>query len=249
MPSSRSLPKICSTLIPRFTKGSTLHALPLREQITRDSRKSFTLLLMGAVLFVQLIACANVANLLLVRGAARTKEFGIRVALGAGRGRVVRQLLVESALIGLAGSAGGILFAFWGIDLMLSLIPVQIPFWLHINLDGRVFLFAIATGLLSSLLFGILPSLKVSRPNLTEVLKEGGRSSASGARGQRLRDYLVVTEVAVALVPHWREVLMRSYLNYQHTDLGVTTKNVLFPGRSARGTISRTAGCFPFLKS
>jgi putative ABC transport system permease protein len=212
---------------PAVYEGINFHALPLREQITRDSR-SLTLLLMGAVLFVQLIACANVANLLLVRGAARTKEFGIRVALGAGRGRIVRQLLVESALIGLAGSAGGILFAFWGIDLMLSLIPVEIPFWLHIDLDSRVFLFAIATGLLSSLLFGILPSLKVSRPNLTEVLKEGGRSSASGARGQRLRDYLVVTEVAVALVLLiGAGLLMRSYLNYQRTDLGVTTKNVL----------------------
>ncbi|HEY2800920.1 MAG TPA: ABC transporter permease [Chthoniobacterales bacterium] len=212
---------------PSVYQGIRLHAIPLRESITRDSR-TLTLLLMGAVLFVQLIACANVANLLLVRGAGRTKEFGIRVALGAGRGRIVRQLLVESALIGLAGSAGGILFAFWGIDLMLSLIPVTIPFWLHINLDSRVFVFAIATGLVSSVLFGLLPSLKVSKPNLTEVLKEGGRSSASGSRGQRLRDYLVVTEVAVALVLLiGAGLLMRSYLNYQHTDIGVTTKNVL----------------------
>lgn len=212
---------------PDIYEGSSFRAVPMRDEVTRDSR-NLTLLLMGAVLFVQLIACANVANLLLARGATRTKEFGIRVALGAGRGRVVRQLLVESGLIGLLGSAGGLLFAVWGIDLMLSLIPVPLPYWLHIALDYRVILFAIATGLVSSLLFGLLPALKISRPNLTDVLKEGGRSSAGGARGQRLRDYLVVAEVAIALVLLiGAGLLMRSFLNYQRTDVGVTTKNVL----------------------
>ncbi|MGH7938394.1 MAG: FtsX-like permease family protein, partial [Bryobacteraceae bacterium] len=199
----------------------------MRDELTQDSR-TITLLLMGAVLFVQLIACANVANLVLARGATRTKEFGIRVALGAGRGRLVRQLLVESALIGLAGSVGGLLFAVWGIDLMLSLIPVEIPFWIHINLDGGVVVFAIATGLVSSLLFGLLPALRVSHPNLTEVLKEGGRSSSGGARGQRLRDYLVVSEVAFALILLiGAGLLMRSFLNLERADVGIVSKNVL----------------------
>lgn len=212
---------------PDIYAGSSFRAVPMRDEVTKDSR-TLTLLLMGAVLFVLLIACANVANLLLARGATRTKEFAIRAALGAGRSRVVRQLLVESALIGLLGSAGGLLFSVWGIDLMLSLIPVPLPYWLHITLDYRVILFAIATGLVSSLLFGLIPALKVSRPNLTEVLKEGGRSSAGGARGQRVRDYFIVAEVAIALVLLiGAGLLMRSFLNLERTDVGVTTQNIL----------------------
>ena len=212
---------------PDVYEGSSFRAVPMRDEVTKDSR-TLTLLLMGAVLFVQLIACANVANLLLARGATRTKEFGIRVALGAGRARVVRQLLVESALIGFLGSVGGLLFAVWGIDLMLSLIPVPLPYWLQITLDGRVILFAIAAGLVSSLFFGLLPALRVSRPNLVEVLKEGGRSSAGGSRGQRMRDYLVVAEVAIALVLLiGAGLLMRSFLNYQRADVGIATKDIL----------------------
>ncbi|MEO6872771.1 MAG: ABC transporter permease [Chthoniobacterales bacterium] len=212
---------------PDIYSGSSFRAVPMRDEMTQNSR-AMTLLLMGAVLFVQLIACANIANLLLARSATRTKEFGIRIALGASRGRLVRQLLVESALIGLAGSVGGLLFAVWGIDLMLSLIPVTIPFWIHINLDARVVVFAIATGLVSSLLFGLLPALRVSRPNLTEVLKEGGRTSSGGARGQRLRDYLVVSEVAFALILLiGAGLLMRSFLNLERADVGIVSKNVL----------------------
>ena len=123
---------------PDVNKGSTFRVLPLREVYTRDAR-TLTLLLMGAVLFVHLIACANVANLLLARGATRAKEFGIRIALGANRRRVVRQLLIESALIGIAGAAGGLIIAVWGIDLMVSMISVPLPFWLHFDLDFRVF--------------------------------------------------------------------------------------------------------------
>lgn len=212
---------------PDVYKGSVFHALPMREEVTRDSR-AITLLLMGAVLFVHLIACANVANLLLARGATRTREFGIRVALGAGRLRLVRQLLVESALIGFIASAAGLLFAVWGIDVMVSLIPVQIPYWVRIDLDYRVVLFAVGTGMISSLLFGLAPALKISRPQLTEVLKEGGRTSAGGTRGQRLRDYLVVGEVAIALVLLiGAGLLMRSFLNLQRTDIGIETKNLL----------------------
>ena len=212
---------------PDINKGSLFRAVPLREEYVRES-KGLTLLLMGAVLFVHLIACANVANLLLARGATRSKEFGIRVALGANRSRVVRQLLIESLLIGFTGSAGGLLFAVWGIDLMISMIPVQLPFWLRFDLDFRVFLFAVSTGLLSGLLFGLLPALRVSQPNLTEVLKEGGRTSAGGARGQRVRDWLVVAEVAIALILLiGAGLMMRSFVKLQHADLGIDAKNVL----------------------
>jgi len=212
---------------PDVYKGSVFRAVPMREAFAREA-KGLTLLLMGAVLFVHLIACANVANLLLARGAARTKEFGIRVALGANRARVVRQLLVESMLLGAAGSAGGLLFAVWGIDLMCTMIPVTMPFWLKFDIDARVFLFALGTGVFSSLLFGLFPALRVSHPNLTEVLKEGGRTAMGGARGQRIRDWLVMTEVAIALVLLiGAGLMMRSFMKLQHTDIGIDPKNVL----------------------
>ena len=212
---------------PDIYKGSTFHAVPMREFYARDA-KALTLLLMGAVLFVHLIACANVANLLLARGATRTKEFGIRLALGANRSRIVRQLLIESLLIGIAGAAGGLLIAVWGIDLMVSMISVPLPFWLRFDLDLRVFFFAVSAGLISGLLFGLLPALRVSRPNLTEVLKEGGRTTAGGARGQRIRDWLVVAEVAIALILLiGAGLMMRSFLKLQRMDTGIEAKNLL----------------------
>ncbi len=212
---------------PDVNKGSTFRALPLREVYTRDAR-TLMLLLMGAVLFVHLIACANVANLLLARGATRAKEFGIRIALGANRRRVVRQLLIESALIGIAGAAGGLIIAVWGIDLMVSMISVPLPFWLHFDLDFRVFFFAVAAGLISGIFFGLLPALRVSRPNLTEVLKEGGRSAMGSVRGQRLRDWLVVAEVAIALILLiGAGLMMRSFVKLQQMDTGIEAKNLL----------------------
>lgn len=212
---------------PKIYEGSTFRAIPLREQFIEDS-KWLTLVLMGAVLFVHLIACANVANLLLARGATRTREFGIRTALGATPHRIVRQLLVESAVLGLAGCATGLIVATWGIDLMVSLIPVSLPFWLHFGLDLRVVLFALGTGLVPSLFFGLLPALRVSRPELTEVLKEGGRNATGGGRGQRLRDWLIVSEVAVALTLLIGAGLMiRSFLQYQRADLGMNPSGVL----------------------
>ncbi len=212
---------------PDIYKGSTFQAVPMREYYSRDA-KALTLLLMGAVLFVHLIACVNVANLLLARGATRTKEFGIRLALGANRARVVRQLLIESLVIGIAGAAGGLLFAVWGIDLMVAMISVPVPFWLRFDLDFRVFFFAVSVGLFSGLLFGVLPALRVSRPNLTEVLKEGGRTAAAGVLGQRIRDWLVVVEVAVALVLLiGAGLMMRSFVKLQRMDAGIDAKNVL----------------------
>ena len=212
---------------PDIYSGSSFRAVPMRESFTRNSR-TLTLLLMGAVLFVHLIACVNVANLLLARGATRTKEFGIRVALGANRSQIVRQLLIESLLIGFGGAAGGLLIAVWGIDLMCAMISVPLPFWLRFDIDFRVFFFAVSAGLLSGLLFGLLPALRVSRPNLTEVLKEGGRTAAGGARGQRIRDYLVVAEVAVALVLLiGAGLMMRSFIKLQNMDTGIVARNVL----------------------
>jgi putative ABC transport system permease protein len=211
---------------PDTNTGCHARLKPMREEAVKDS-KILTLLLMGAVLFVHLIACANVANLLLARGATRTKEIGIRLALGASRSDVIRQLLTEAVLLGIFGSALGLLFAVWGVDLMVKAIPVDIPFWMSFELDWRVFSFAIGLGILSSLLFGIFPSLQASRPQLSGILKEGGRTSAGGARAQRARSALVVAEVALALVLLVGAGLtLRTFMKLQHTQIGINPSNL-----------------------
>jgi putative ABC transport system permease protein len=211
---------------PDTNGGSGVHVKPFREEMVKDF-KTLTLLVMGAVLFVHLIACANVANLLLARGATRAKEIAIRLALGASRSQIVRQLLGESLLLGIAGSALGLIFAVWGVDLMLSAIPTEIPYWIRFDFDWRVFLFAIGLGAASSLFFGLFPALQVSRPHLVDVLKEGGRSGV-GVKGQRLRSSLVVAEVALALILLiGAGLMMRSFMKLQQTKIGADPSQTL----------------------
>src|SRR5213080_35825 len=183
---------------PQTNTGGSVRVKFFREEAVKDA-KTLTLLLMGAVLFVHLIACANVANLLLARGASRAREIGIRLALGAGRRVIVRQLLTESLVLGIAGSALGLFLATWGIDLVMRAIPVELPYWIRFDFDWRVFIFALALGVGSAVLFGLFPALQASRPQLVDAIKEGGRSGIGG-RGQRVRNGLVVAEVALALV-------------------------------------------------
>jgi putative ABC transport system permease protein len=183
---------------------------------------------MGAVLFVHLIACANVANLLLARGATRGKEIGIRLALGASRRQIVRQLLAESMVLGMVGSALGLLFAVWGVDLMLTALPNEVPFWIRFDFDWRIFSFALGIGALSSVLFGLLPALQASHPHLVDILKEGGRTGGGGAKGQRVRNSLVIAEVALALVLLiGAGLMMRSFLKLQKTDIGMDPSSTL----------------------
>src|SRR5262249_32734022 len=137
---------------PQTNTGGSVRVRYFREEAVKDS-KTLTLLLMGAVLFVHLIACVNVANLLLARGASRAPEIGIRLALGAGRRVVVRQLLSESLVLGIAGCALGLLLSVWGIDLVMRAIPVEMPFWIRFEFDWRVFTFALALGVGSAVLF------------------------------------------------------------------------------------------------
>ncbi|HMJ07193.1 MAG TPA: ABC transporter permease, partial [Chthoniobacterales bacterium] len=185
-----------ATQYPQTNSGSTARVRPLREEMTRNF-KALTLLVLGAVLFVHLIACANVANLLLARGATRAKEIGVRIALGASRSQIVRQLLTESVVLSAAGCALGLVFAVWGVDLMLTGVPSEIPYWIHFDFDWRVFAFALGLGAVSSIIVGLMPALQASRPHLLEVLKDGGRSGGGGsARSQRVRNALVVSEVA-----------------------------------------------------
>ena len=156
------------------------------------------LTLLCAVGFVLLIACVNVANLLMVRSAGRAREFAVRAALGAGRGRIIRQLLTESMLLALVGGGLGLLFAAWTTRLAVQRLPEQLPRAAEIGMDWRVFAFTAVIALFSGILFGLTPALRVSRPDLRESLKEGGRGS-TGSR-QRLREGLVVAEMAMALV-------------------------------------------------
>jgi putative ABC transport system permease protein len=211
---------------PNTNTGCSVHVKPFREQMVKNF-KTLTLLVMGAVLFVHFIACANVANLLLARGATRAKEIAIRLALGASRGQIVRQLLNESFVLGIAGSALGLIFAVWGVDLMLTALPNEIPYWIRFDFDWRIFLFAIGIGALSSVLFGLFPALQASRPHLVDVLKEGGRSGG-GAKSQRVRSLLVVAEVALALILLiGAGLMMRSFMKLQQTDLGMDPSHTL----------------------
>lgn len=212
---------------PETNSGSSVVVRPWREELVKNF-SMLTILVLGAVLFVHLIACANVANLLLARGATRAKEIGVRIALGASRGQIVRQLLTESILLSLIGCLLGLLFAVWGVDLMLSAIPTEIPAWIRFDFDWRIFAFAIGLGAISSLLVGLIPALQSSQPNLLEVLKEGGRGGGSGPRSQRMRNALIVGEVALALILLiGAGLMMRSFLNLERTDIGADTSNTL----------------------
>ncbi|MDP9100059.1 MAG: ABC transporter permease, partial [Verrucomicrobiota bacterium] len=212
---------------PETNSGCGVHVTPFREEMVRNF-KTLTLLVMGAVLFVHLIACANVANLLLARGATRAKEVGIRLALGASRRQIIRQLLAESIVLGMVGSALGLLFAVWGVDLMLTALPNEVPYWIHFDFDWRVFSFALGIGAFSSILFGLLPALQASNPRLVDALKEGGRTGAGGMKGQRMRNSLVIAEVALALVLLiGAGLMMRSFMYLQKTDIGMDPSRTL----------------------
>src|SRR2546421_3034677 len=212
---------------PDTNTGVSVHVASFREENVRNF-KTLTLLVMGAVLFVHLIACANVANLLLARGATRAKEIGIRLALGASRRQIVRQLLSESLVLGFAGSALGLIFAVWGVDLILTALPNEVPYWIRFDFDWRVFSFALGIGAVSSVLFGLLPAFQASNPQLVDALKEGGRTGAGGMKGQRMRNSLVVAEVALALVLLiGAGLMMRSFMHLQKTDIGMHPSRTL----------------------
>ncbi len=210
---------------PEVDKDTGIALIPLKQAVVGDVRPSL-LVLMAAVGFVLLIACVNVANLSLARSTGRTHEFAIRAALGANRGRVVRQLLTESLLLALAGGGLGLLVASWGMRAALNVLPEALPRAEEVQLDGRVLLFTLAAAVLAGILFGLAPALKTSRADLQETLKEGGRG-LSGAR-HRAQSVFVVVEMALALVLLAGAGLMiRSLSKLWRIDPGFHPHNVL----------------------
>jgi putative ABC transport system permease protein len=212
-----------------YTGGFTLEAraLALPELVVGQTR-TLVLILLGAVAFVLLIACANVANLLLSRAASRRKEIAIRTALGAGRGRLVRQFLTESVILALLGGVVGIALAWWGLRALVMLMPASIPVTSEINVDLRVLSFAAALSLLTGVVFGLFPALAASRGSTSARLNETGRSSTAGKQRNRLRSVLATAEVALALVlVVGAGLLIRSFAALRNTDPGFRPEHAL----------------------
>ncbi len=199
---------------------------PLLEDYVGELKPAL-LLLAGAVGFVLLIACANVANLLLARASARRQELAVRLALGAGRGRLLRQLLTESVLLALAGGLAGLLLATWGVQLLLRFVPDNLPRLSAVSLDGRVLAFTALASLLTGIIFGLAPALQATQGDVNEALRESGRTG-TGARQQRLRNAFVVAEIALALVLLTGAGLtLRSFWRLQAVEPGFNPDGVL----------------------
>ena len=200
---------------------------PLHEQVVGAIRPAL-LVLLGAVAFVLLIACANVANLLLARAAARQKEIALRLALGASRSRMIRQFLTESVLLALLGGGVGLIFSLAGLSVLKRFIPPDITLGDAISIDAPVLLFTLLVSGLTGVIFGLAPAFHAVRSNLNDTLKESGRDSAAGARGNRLRNILVVVEVAVSFILLiGAGLLINSFMHLRNLNPGFRTDHLL----------------------
>jgi putative ABC transport system permease protein len=211
---------------PESNKGVGINLVSLTDQVVGDIRPGL-LVLLGAVGFVLLIACVNIANLLLARGSGRAREIAVRMALGAMRQRVIQQLLTESVLLAAIGGALGVLLGVWGVAALVAAAPDGAPRLNEVGLDGTVLGFAILLTLLTGVFFGLAPALQASHAEFTTALKEGARGTAGGA-GHRARRTLIVAEIAVALVLLVGSgLLLRTFLRLQAFDLGFDPQRVL----------------------
>jgi putative ABC transport system permease protein len=211
---------------PDSNSGVGITIIGLKERVVGET-KTALIVLLAAVALVLLIACANVANLLLARASVREKEIAVRAALGAGRLRLIRQLLTESVLLGLIGGVLGLLLAFWMVEFLVRLSPDGTPRVNEIGIDAQVLAFTIAIAVLTGLVFGLVPALQSSKPNLNQTLKEG-RGAGEATRRRRLRNVLVVAEIALALMLMvGAGLLMKSFYNLIHVDPGFNATNVV----------------------
>jgi putative ABC transport system permease protein len=207
------------------TAGQYFRLVPMKQHLVDQVRPTI-LALMGSVIFLLLIACANVANLMLVRAASRERELAVRAALGAGWWQLVRQTLAEAIVVAALGTIIGVGLAYLGIRQLLAIAPANLPRLNAISIDLKVLAFAVAAGLLSAVVFGLIPALRTAKPNLMETLRAAGRSGALGAAG--LRNAVVVVEVALAFVLLIGSGLMfRTFLNIQRVNLGFDPRGLL----------------------
>ena len=213
---------------PATNKGNTVGVRPLHDHLVGASTRSWMLMLLGAVGIVLLIACVNVANLLLARASTREREVAVRAALGASRWRLVRQLLAESLVLSLVGTALSIVLAIWTVQLLRSAMPEGVPRVANIAVDLRVLLAAAGLSLITGLLAGVVPALQLSKPDLTHSLKESARAASAGRGRQRLRSALVVAEVALAVVLLVGAALfIGSFIALMRIDPGFTPDGVI----------------------
>ncbi|HET9529866.1 MAG TPA: ABC transporter permease, partial [Blastocatellia bacterium] len=211
---------------PETNAGVGAAVVAYQERLSQGARP-IVMILLGAVSFVLLMACANVANLLLARAAGREKEISIRLAIGASRVRLIRQLLTESVLLGIFGGALGLAIALAGVRVILSMIPVAMPFWMKIEIDPVVVAYTFAAGIITGVVFGLAPAFQSTRLNLNESLTEGGKGSSAGGRS-RVRNLFAVSEIALAVVLLIGAGLMvKSFRALQSADPGFDARNLL----------------------
>ena len=233
---------------PRWLRPKEVFAVePLRDMVVGDARKSL-LVMLGAVSLVLLIACANVANLLLIRATGRRREFAIRAALGASRSRIVFQLLMESVLLSLSGGVLGLLLGYIGLRGLLAMSPGDIPrIGEHggaVSMDWRVLAFTLAVSLFTGILFGLFPALGASRPDLNSTLKDSSNRSGTGFRQSKVRSLLVISEISLAMVLLiGASLLIRTFLALHKVSAGFDSHNVLTLQMSLTGDrFQKTAG-------
>ncbi len=212
---------------PRWFRDRWVGVIPMHESVVGKSR-AWMLLLLGAVAFVMLIACVNVANLMLARATGKARDVSVRAALGATRWQLARGLLAESLVLSTAGTALGVLLALWGVEVLRASLPPSLPRLNDVGIDLRVLVAAAGSALLTGVAFGILPAWQVSRPRLATALREGGRSGSAGLARQRARTTLLVAEVALAVVLLvGAGLFVTSFVRLTRVDLGMDVNNTL----------------------
>jgi predicted permease len=220
---------------PATNRGFGVVVLPFRDTQVGTADRTIARVMMLAVGFVLLIVCANLANLMLVRGAARQRDVAVRAAMGAGRFRLLSGMLAESALLAAAGAALGLLAAQWALDYLQMLWPERLPYWLRFDIDGRVAVFTAGAALFTAVAIGLIPALRAARPDLVNDLKEASRGASLGRGGQRLQSALAVAQVAFCLaLLVGANLMIRSFLELQRADLGFDSSRLL----TARGYLA-----------